>query len=108
MESKYERNSNIIKVIVRAILLCVEQGIALRGHREEDSSNDIERNFLAIIHIFAWLDAVLMEHLKEGAKTAKMVSWQIQNGITKFIWVCEVKDKRWDSTLLRSFCRCGY
>ena len=51
-DGKYERNSNIIKVIVRAILLCVEQGIALRGHREEDSSSYIERNFLAIIHIF--------------------------------------------------------
>ena len=25
----------------RAVLLCTEQGTALRGHREQDSSNDV-------------------------------------------------------------------
>ena len=33
-DEKYERNIHIIKIIIQAVLLCVEQGIALRGHRE--------------------------------------------------------------------------
>ena len=38
-------------------------------------------NFLAIVNAFVKLDAALMEHLKKGAKNAKMLSWQIQNDI---------------------------
>ena len=38
-------------------------------------------NFLAIVNAFVKLDDALMEHLKKGAKNAKMVSWQIQNDI---------------------------
>ena len=34
-DKKYERNIHIIKIIIQAVLLCAEQGIALRGHREE-------------------------------------------------------------------------
>ena len=41
---KYERNIHIMKIIIRAVLLCTEQGIALRRHREEDSSNDAGKN----------------------------------------------------------------
>ena len=87
-DKKYERNIHIIKIIIRDVLLCAEQGKALRGHREEDFSNDpgknsnteraIQRgNFLVIINAFVTLDAVLMEHLKKGTKNAKLVSRQI-------------------------------
>ena len=87
-DKKCERNIHIIKIIIRAVLLCAEQGIALRGHREQDFSNDagknsdtertIQRgNFLVIINAFVTLDAVLMEHFKKGTKNDKLVSWQI-------------------------------
>ena len=33
----------IIKIITRAVLLCAEQEIALRGHRGQDSSNDVRK-----------------------------------------------------------------
>ena len=33
-DEKYERNIHNIKIIIPAVLLCAEQGIALRGHRE--------------------------------------------------------------------------
>ena len=39
-DEKYKLNIHIIKIIIGAILLCAEQGIVLRGHREQDSSND--------------------------------------------------------------------
>ena len=41
-DEKYECNIHIIKIIIRAVLLCEEQGISLRGHREQDSSNFIK------------------------------------------------------------------
>ena len=95
-DEKYERNIHIIKIIIQAVLLCVEQGIALRGHRELDSSNDAGKNsdterkmqrgnFLANINAFATLDAVLMEHFEKGAKSVKMVSRQIQNDIVEYL-----------------------
>ena len=60
--------------------------IALRGHREQDSSNDAGKNsdtksamqkgnFLAIINAFATVDDVLMENLEKDAKKR-------QDGIT--------------------------
>ena len=63
-DEKYERNTHFIKIITEAVLLCAEQGIAVRGHREQDSSNGIEKNsdtartmqkgnFLAIINTFS-------------------------------------------------------
>ena len=72
--------------------MSTEQGIELRGQREQDSSkvvrknSDTERtiqqgNLLAIINAFATLDAVLIEHLEKGAKNAKIASWQIQKYI---------------------------
>ena len=45
-DEKYERNTYIIKIIIRATLLCAKQGIALRGYREQDSSNDAGKNSL--------------------------------------------------------------
>ena len=43
-DKKYDRNIHIIKIIIRAVLLCAEQGIALRGHREQYFSNDAGKN----------------------------------------------------------------
>lgn len=60
--------------------MCAEQGIILRGHRKQDSSNDVEKtsdtertiqrgDFLPIINVFERLDTVLMKDLVKGAKT---------------------------------------
>ena len=96
--------------------MCAEQEIALRGHREQYSSNfagknsNTERtmqrgNVLAIINAFATLDTVIMEHLKKCAENAKILSWQIENDNWMFIWVCTVKNKGWDSRLERNYWR---
>ena len=44
-DEKYERNIHI-KIIIRAVLLCAEQGIALRGHREQDCSNNVGKTLI--------------------------------------------------------------
>ena len=86
--------------------MSAEQRIALRGHRQQNSSNgrgknsDTERtmqrgNFLAIINVFSALDAALIEHSEKDAKDAKMVSWQIQNDVIEYLseFVCsKIKD----------------
>ena len=85
----------------------------MRGHREQDPSNDVGRNFdteramqrgnfLAIKNLFATLDDVLMGHLEKDTKNAKMWQiqndnlWQIQNDIIKclseFVW-SKIKDE---------------
>ena len=55
--------------------MCAEQGIALKGHREQDSSNGTGKN--------SDTERTIQreKHLEKGAKNAKMVSWQIQNDI---------------------------
>ena len=53
-----------------------EKGIALSGHREQDSSNEVGKtadtesimqigNFFTIINEFSTLDTVLMEHFEK-------------------------------------------
>ena len=60
--------------------MCAEQGITLRGHGEQESSNDVGKtsdtertiqrgDFLPIVNVFAILDTVLMKDLVKGAKT---------------------------------------
>ena len=94
--------------------------IALRGHREQDSSNDAGKNsdtksamqkgnFLAIINAFATVDDVLIEHLERDAKKRQdgiMANSKWHNWM--FIWVCLVKNKEWDSRLLRNYYRWGH
>ena len=90
-DEKYERNIQNLKIIIRAVLLCEEQRIALTGYREQVYSNDAGKdsdsektmqrgNCLAIINAFATLDAALIEHLEKCVKNAKMVSWKIPLG----------------------------
>ena len=52
--------------------MCVEQGIALRGPREQDSSNDVEKNSdTCKFKSIATLGTVLMEYLEKGLKTSR-------------------------------------
>ena len=68
-DEKYDCNIHIIKIIMRAVLLCAEQGIALRDQKKQYSSNDAGKNsdtertvqrgnFLAITNAFATLHCI--------------------------------------------------
>ena len=86
---RYQNNIHVVKRIIEAILLCAEQGIALRGHRDHHQTSEADHferpanrgNFLAILETFALHDEILRQHLLYGQKNAKMVSWRIQNDI---------------------------
>ena len=45
-DEKYECNIHIIKIIIRAVLLCAEQRIALRGHRKQDLQMTQEKTLI--------------------------------------------------------------
>ena len=50
----------------------VEQGIALRAPREQDSSNDVEKNSDTCNYkSIATLGTVLIEYLEKGLKTTR-------------------------------------
>ena len=67
-ESNYERNVHILKMIIEAVILYVEQGLALRGHRDhgkpvsDDDDDNMKKvyqgNFLAIVNTFAKFDTI--------------------------------------------------
>ena len=90
-EMNYEKNVHIMRRIVEAVLLCADQGLPLRRHRDHHKNESEEEsccersfgrgNFLAILEAFAKIDPILHEHLSMGKKNAKMISWNIQNEI---------------------------
>ena len=73
-QERYDKNVYVLKSIIRAVALCAQQGLALRGHREvesEDNKDSRDGNFQAIIKSFAEVDPPLKDHLQHGPKTAK-------------------------------------
>ena len=86
-ESNYERNIHIFKMKNEAVILRVEQGLALQGCRDHgkpasyDDDGSLKKvhrgNFLAIINTFAKLDTILKNHMEQGSPNAKMLSWNI-------------------------------
>ena len=85
---KYQKNFRTLKLITEAALLCSEQGIAFRGHREQSNYSEsyhkkrVNRgSFIAIINTFTKLDLIWKDHLENGAKNAKITSWKIQNDV---------------------------
>ena len=75
-------------MIIEAVILCAQQGLTLRRHRdhEKPASDDDDDNmmkvhqgnFLAIIYTFAKFDTILKVQVSRNEKT---LSWNIQNGI---------------------------
>ncbi|KAI6659591.1 Zinc finger MYM-type protein 1-like [Oopsacas minuta] len=77
-------NRHYIICIIRCILLCALQGIALRGHREQvdDDNPTLNRgNFLAIVSLTGVYDDVVRKRLDSGPQNAKYVHHDIQNDI---------------------------
>ena len=87
---KYKCNFYILKVVIQAVLLCSEQGLPLRGHRdygefvtrEKGTDGKTRRgNFHTVLNSFAMLDPTFRNHLKHGITNSKMILWKIQNEV---------------------------
>ena len=86
LRAQMEENKHILKQIIRAIIFLAKQGLALRGHREEISSNGNPGNFLALLKSYAEADDVLHAHLyKPRARNATYLSPTSQNQIINLI-----------------------
>lgn len=73
-------NRHILKMIIKAILFCGKQCIALRGDHEEMSGMGNPGNFLSLLSILSEHDELLQRHLQAPRdKSAQYMSPQIQN-----------------------------
>ncbi|CAC5365084.1 unnamed protein product [Mytilus coruscus] len=73
-------------IIIKALLLCGKQNIAIRGHTKERS------NFMAILCEFAEDDLVLKEHIQSTTARYKYTFPDIQNELL-IICVKQISDK---------------
>lgn len=75
-------NRHILKMIMKAILFCGKQCIALRGDHEEMSGMGNPGNFLSLLSILSEHHELLQRHLQAPRdKSAQYMSPQIQNEI---------------------------
>ena len=74
------RNRKVLLSIVKCIELCARQGIALRGHRDDSTSTDLNQgNFRAVIQFRREVDQCLNSHLQSCPRNAIMISKTVQN-----------------------------
>ena len=72
------QNRHYLISILKILLVCGKQDIALRGHREgSDSSN--RGNFLELLHLVGTHDSVVQQRLDSGPRNATYTSPEIQN-----------------------------
>ena len=82
----YDRNISILKSIIEAVVLCGKQNFALRGHRDDSTSDASNKgNFLAILDVMAKRDPMLNEHLKTADRNAQYTSKTVQNEVIDLI-----------------------
>ena len=82
MQTRYDKNIQILMRIIAVALICARQGIVLRTHRDNLDDPFVRgSNFIAILKGFANMDDTLKNHLENGPKNAKMCSAKIQSEI---------------------------
>ena len=82
-----ENSRKVIESLLRVVMLCRKQGLALRGHRddnivwtnEEESEPDNHGNFIELVCFRAESDEVLRHHLQSAPRNAMYTSKTIQN-----------------------------
>lgn len=81
-----EQNRCKLKSILKCIVLCGEQNIALRGHRDDEKYENEKGNagnFKALLHFR--VDNVLKHHFETAARNATYSSKTIQNELISVI-----------------------
>lgn len=73
-----QQNRHYLRTVAEVLLLCAQQDIGLRGHRESQSSSN-KGNFLEILHLVAQHDATVKDRLLCGPRNAVYTSPDIQN-----------------------------
>ena len=81
---RLEHNQHVIESLLKVVILCGKQGLALRGHRDDlvdwkDEASSNEGNFIQLVRFRAETDPILAKHLAESPKNARYTSKGIQN-----------------------------
>ena len=91
-------NQKVLESLIKIVLLCGKQGLALRGHRDDkigwtdDASDSNEGNFVELVRFRAETDPVLAQHLDKSPRNARYTSKRIQNEIVQVIGECICND----------------
>ena len=90
-----ETNQKVLESLIKIVLLCGKQGLALRGHRddkiswtEDEDVHSNEGNFVELVRFRAETDPVLAQHLAESKRNARYTSKTIQNELVEVIGEC--------------------
>lgn len=85
-----EANIKVVESLLKVVILCGKQGLALRGHRDDkvdwqtaETSN--EGNFVELVRFRAENDEVLANHLENAPRNAIYTSKTIQNELLNVI-----------------------
>ena len=84
-KEQLERNREVLRSILRCLEFCARQEIALRGHRDDETSTDADKslgNLKSLLLLCCQSgDHVLKQHLEISAKNAKYTSKTTQNDL---------------------------
>lgn len=88
-----ENNQKVIESLLKVVMLCGKQGLALRGHRDdtinwEEESTSNEGNFIQLVRFRAETDPILANHLAKSPRNAHYTSKTIQNELVGVIGNC--------------------
>lgn len=111
-QRRMKDNQEVIESLLRVIMVCGKQGLALCGHRDDkilwDDELDLENhgNFIELVRFRAETDMVLAKHLMNAPKNAHYTSKTIQNQLISVIGtqirndiLAEVKESQFYSIL---------
>lgn len=78
VQKTMENNRRVIESLLRVVMLCGKQGLALRGHRDDnivwtnkgESESDNRGNFIELVRFRAESDEVLRHHLQSAPRNA--------------------------------------
>lgn len=89
-----ENNQKVIESLLKIVILCGKQGLALRGHRDDkinwdgaDSEDKYsnEGNFIELVRFRAETDPILHNHLSSAPRNATYTSKTIQNELVSVV-----------------------
>ena len=86
-----DANQKVIQSLFRIVILCGKQGLALRGHRDnqiqwvDDGTALNEENFVQLVRFSAGTDTHLADHLSKAPKNACYTLKTIQNELLRVV-----------------------
>ena len=87
-----ETNQKVVESLLKIVLLCGRQGLALCDHRDDritwtddDDGQSNEGNFVELVRFWAETDPVLADHLAKSPRNARYTSTTIQNELVEVI-----------------------